>query len=48
MGTLQFLLGAASGLLVGLLADGTARPMALLMLLGAVAAVAADLCRPNA
>ncbi len=47
MGTLQFLLGAASGLLVGLLDDGTARPMALLMLAGAVAALLADRCRPR-
>ncbi len=47
MGTLQFLLGATSGLLVGLLADGTARPMAALMLAGAVAANVADLCRPR-
>jgi DHA1 family bicyclomycin/chloramphenicol resistance-like MFS transporter len=47
MGTLQFLLGAASGLLVGLLDDGTARPMALLMLAGAVGAVIADWYRPR-
>jgi DHA1 family bicyclomycin/chloramphenicol resistance-like MFS transporter len=47
MGTLQFMLGATSGLLVGLLSDGTARPMALLMLAGAVAANIADRCRPR-
>jgi DHA1 family bicyclomycin/chloramphenicol resistance-like MFS transporter len=47
MGTMQFCLGAVSGLLVGVLADGTARPMAFLMLLGAGAATIADLCRPK-
>ena len=36
MGTLQFLLGSISGLLVGLLDNGTARPMAVLMLTGAL------------
>jgi DHA1 family bicyclomycin/chloramphenicol resistance-like MFS transporter len=48
MGTLQFVLGAVSGLMVGLASDGTARPMAGLLLLGAVAATIADLCRPEA
>jgi DHA1 family bicyclomycin/chloramphenicol resistance-like MFS transporter len=48
MGTMQFCLGAVSGLLVGILADGSARPMACLMLLGAVAAAVADLYRPRA
>ena len=47
MGTLQYGLGATSGLLVGLAADGTARPMALLMLLGAAGAAIADRCRPR-
>lgn len=47
MGTLQYGLGAISGLLVGLAADGTARPMALLMLLGAGTAAIADRCRPR-
>ncbi len=47
MGTLQYVLGAISGLLVGLAADGTARPMALLMLLGAGGAALADRCRPR-
>lgn len=46
MGTIQFLLGAVSGTLVGLASDGTARPMALLMLLGALGAFVADRCRP--
>jgi DHA1 family bicyclomycin/chloramphenicol resistance-like MFS transporter len=48
LGTMQFVLGAISGLSVGLIADGTAWPMAGLMLLGAVGAVVADLCRPRA
>lgn len=47
MGTIQFVLGAASGLAVGVASDGTARPMALLMFLGAGGAAAADLCRPK-
>jgi DHA1 family bicyclomycin/chloramphenicol resistance-like MFS transporter len=47
IGTMQYCLGAVSGLLVGVAADGTARPMALLMLLGAVGAAIADLCRPQ-
>ncbi len=47
MGTLQFGLGAISGLTVGLLSDGSARPMAALMCCGAMAAVACDLCRPK-
>ena len=47
MGTMQFCLGAVSGLLVGVAADGTAKPMALLMLLGAIGAAVADLCRPR-
>jgi DHA1 family bicyclomycin/chloramphenicol resistance-like MFS transporter len=45
MGTMQFCLGAVSGVAVGVLTDGTARPMALLIVLGALAANAADLCR---
>lgn len=48
MGTLQFLLGAVSGTLVGVLDDGTPRPMALLMLAGAAGAAVADRCRPRA
>jgi len=46
MGTMQFALGAVSGVLVGAASDGTARPMALLMLFGACGAAVADLCRP--
>jgi DHA1 family bicyclomycin/chloramphenicol resistance-like MFS transporter len=45
MGTMQFCLGAVSGVVVGVATDGTARPMALLIVLGALAANAADLCR---
>jgi DHA1 family bicyclomycin/chloramphenicol resistance-like MFS transporter len=48
MGTLQYSLGAASGLLVGVVADGTARPMAALMLAGSVGAFIADRARPRA
>jgi DHA1 family bicyclomycin/chloramphenicol resistance-like MFS transporter len=47
MGTMQFCLGAVSGLLVGVLANGTAVPMAVMMLLGASGAAMADLCRPR-
>lgn len=47
MGTLQFCLAAASGVLVGALTDGTARPLAALMVLGAVGTVAADRLRPK-
>ena len=45
MGTMQFILAAISGTLVGMLTDGTARPMAALMVLGAASAVCADLWR---
>ncbi len=48
IGTMQFLIGASSGFLMGLLTDGTALPMAGLMLLGAALAKAADMCRPAA
>ncbi len=47
IGTLQFVMGAVSGLLVGVLNDGTARPMAVLMLVGAIAANIADGRRPR-
>jgi len=47
MGTIQFCLAAASGVLVGVLSDGTARPMAALMLIGAVGTVIADRIRPK-
>lgn len=45
MGTMQFFLGATSGLVVGLAADGTARPMAVLMLAGGLLAFVCDLWR---
>ena len=47
MGTMQFVLGAVSGLLVGIASDGTVRPMAALMLTGALSATIADLRRPD-
>jgi DHA1 family bicyclomycin/chloramphenicol resistance-like MFS transporter len=47
MGTLQFVLGAISGLLVGIASDGTARPMAALMFIGALGAVIGDAGRPR-
>jgi DHA1 family bicyclomycin/chloramphenicol resistance-like MFS transporter len=47
MGMLQFGLGAGSGLLVGLLTDGTPRGMAAMMCLGASCAVVADRFRPR-
>jgi len=47
MGTLQFALGAVSGLLVGLASDGTVRPMAVLMFAGALGANIFDICRPR-
>ncbi len=46
LGTMQFAIGAGGGFLVGWLTNGTAVPMAALMLLGACAAKAADLARP--
>jgi DHA1 family bicyclomycin/chloramphenicol resistance-like MFS transporter len=48
LGTLQFLIGASSGFLIVGITNGTAMPMALLMLTGAVCAKLADLCRPAA
>lgn len=48
MGMIQFCLAATSGLLVGLFSDGTARAMAVLMLIGASGAVIADLSRKRA
>ncbi len=45
MGTVQFIFAAISGSVTGLLTDGTARPMAAMMLLGAVCATIADACR---
>ena len=47
MGTMQFCLAAASGVLVGVLTDGTAWPIAALLLVGAIGAVAADRMRPK-
>jgi len=47
MGMLQFGLGAGSGLLVGLLTDGTPRGMAAMMCLGCTCAVVADRFRPR-
>jgi DHA1 family bicyclomycin/chloramphenicol resistance-like MFS transporter len=47
LGVAQFALGATSGLLVGLLTDGTPRGMALLMFCGALFAAIADLFRPR-
>ena len=47
MGTLHFSLGAVSGLLVGLLTDGTARPMAAIMFGCAICAALCDLGRPR-
>jgi MFS transporter, DHA1 family, multidrug resistance protein len=45
LGTLQFSLAAFGSALVGMLADGTPRPMALLMLLGVAVATAAELAQ---
>lgn len=47
MGTMQFCLAALSGILVGALTDGTARPMAGLVLVGALGVVLADRLRPK-
>ena len=47
MGTGQYLLGAFSGLMVGLATDGTPRGMAALMLLGSVGMAIADARRPH-
>jgi uncharacterized membrane protein YeaQ/YmgE (transglycosylase-associated protein family) len=43
----QYSLGAASGLLVGQLTDGTPRGMALLMCLGSLGSVIAQRFRPR-
>ena len=47
MGTMQFGLGAVAAGLVGVLSDGSARPMGALMLLGAIGANLAALARPR-
>ncbi len=46
MGTGQYLLGAFSGLMVGLVTDGTPRGMAALMLMGSLGMALADRRRP--
>jgi DHA1 family bicyclomycin/chloramphenicol resistance-like MFS transporter len=46
MGTIQFTLAALSGVMVGALTDGTPRPMAAMVLAGAVCAFLADRLRP--
>ena len=48
MGTGQYLLGAFSGLMVGLVTDGTPRGMAALMLIGSIGMMLADAQRPRA
>ena len=47
LGTLQFLLGAAAAFLVGAIDDGTARPMAVLIVFASVAVKIADRLRPR-
>jgi DHA1 family bicyclomycin/chloramphenicol resistance-like MFS transporter len=47
LGTMQFVGGAITGLLMGVLADGTARPMAATMLLCAAAVLLAAALRPS-
>jgi DHA1 family bicyclomycin/chloramphenicol resistance-like MFS transporter len=47
MGTMQFAMGAVSGVVIGWLTDGTPRGVAALMLLGATGAVVVDLFRPR-
>lgn len=46
MGTVQFMLAAMSGVMVGALTDGTPRPMSAMILLGGVCAFTADRLRP--
>ena len=43
IGTLQYLLGALSGALAGVLTDGTPRGMSVLILIGAAGALIANL-----
>ena len=47
MGTMQFSLAAISGALVGILSDGTAVPLASLLVIGATLALLADRLRPQ-
>ncbi|MBO1073403.1 multidrug effflux MFS transporter [Roseomonas marmotae] len=46
-GTLQFSVAGTSGILLSVMADGTARPLAFLMLGAAIATVIAELMRPR-
>jgi MFS transporter, DHA1 family, multidrug resistance protein len=46
-GTFQFTLGAISGMLVGLMSDGTTRPLVLWMVVGAAAAAVFNHLRPR-
>jgi len=48
MGTLQFALAASASLVVGLLSDGTVRPLAITMLIGVSGALVSDLFRRRA
>ena len=48
LGVFQYVMGSVSGLLVGILTDGTPRGMALLMVCGALTAAIADRFRPRA
>ena len=47
MGTIQFTLAALSGVMVGALTDGTPRPMAAMVLAGAIGAFTANRLRPR-
>lgn len=47
MGTFQFILAAVSGIGISFLEDGTARPMASLLLLGSIGVAAANFLRPR-
>jgi DHA1 family bicyclomycin/chloramphenicol resistance-like MFS transporter len=48
LGTLQFMLGALAATLVGAFDDGTARPFAALLVVGAICAKIAERLRPKA
>ncbi|WP_376090551.1 hypothetical protein ACE7GA_20040 [Roseomonas sp. CCTCC AB2023176] len=48
LGTLQFAVAAMAALLVGAISDGTARPLAGVVLLGAVILIALDRMRARA
>jgi DHA1 family bicyclomycin/chloramphenicol resistance-like MFS transporter len=47
IGTWQFAFAALAGFSIGAIYDGTARPMALLMLVCVLMGGVADLCRPK-